>query len=90
MRRASGSALLLACDASGAQQSAQRQAVLVVSQKAGFVEPARGLGRADIVAPVLFEPFLQMKIDGVEIGHDSLCFIGDAEGGLPDGAQPCQ
>ena len=62
----------------------------MVSQKVGLVEPARGLYGADFLAPVQFEPLLQMKIDRVEIGHKSLCFIGDADGGLPDDAQPCQ
>ena len=60
----------------------------MVSQKVGLVEPARGLYGADFLAPVQFEPLLQMKID--RVGHKSLCFIGDADGGLPDDAQPCQ
>lgn len=83
-------ALLLTRNASSAQEIAERQPVFLVGQQTGLVEPSRGLGRADFVAPVAFEPFLQMKIDGVEIGHESLCFVGDAEGGLPDGVLPCQ
>ena len=45
-------ALLLPRDAPGAQQPAQRQAALVVSQQAGLVEPVRGLGGANLIAPV--------------------------------------
>ena len=52
-----------------------------VGQQPGLVEPLCGLGRADFVAPVLFEALLQMKIDGVEIGHESLWLVGDAKGG---------
>ena len=66
--------LLLARDASSAEQVAERQPVPVpaVAEQACIVEPAGGFHGGDLFAPLPLEAFLQVKVDGKDVGHGGL------------------